>query len=123
MPRESQWVAEIQLAAADVGFVRAGQSARVKLDAFPFEDYGAVSGTVAFVAPDAAPAAPGQLKRTPLYVVRIHLDVKPFTTRRGEHLKLRSGMTLACELVERRESLAAVILRPLRKAGREVGMR
>jgi hemolysin D len=123
VPRESQWVAEIELAAADVGFVRRGQSAHIKLDAFAFEDFGAVNGTVEFIAPDASPAGPGQLERKPLYTVRIRLDEKPFLARQNERLEFRSGMTLTGELVDRRESLISLMLRPLRKASGEVGMR
>jgi len=119
-PQDQGWMAEIELPAADVGFVRLGQRARVKLDAFPFEDYGVVSGTIKFVAPDASPAAPGQLERKPVYAVRIRLDDKEFLARQTEKLELRGGMTLSGELVNRRETLAAFLLRPLRKAGDKI---
>jgi len=116
-PQKQGWMAELELPAADVGFVRLGQRARVKLDAFPFEDYGVVGGTIEFVAPDASPTAVGQLERKPVYTVRVRLDDKAFLARQSEALELRGGMTLTGELVNRRETLAAFVLRPLRKAG------
>jgi multidrug efflux pump subunit AcrA (membrane-fusion protein) len=119
-PQKQGWMAEIELPAADVGFVRIGQRARVKIDAFPFEDYGVVSGTIEFVAPDAKPTAPGQLERKPVYAVRVRLDDKAFLARQSESLELRGGMTLIGELVNRRETIAAFVLRPLRKAGDKI---
>jgi multidrug efflux pump subunit AcrA (membrane-fusion protein) len=119
-PQKLGWMAEIELPAADVGFVHIGQRARVKIDAFPFEDYGVIGGTIEFVAPDASPAAPGQLERKPVYAVRVRLDDKAFLSRQSEKLNLRGGMTLTGELVNRRETLAAFVLRPLRKAGDKI---
>jgi HlyD family type I secretion membrane fusion protein len=118
-PQIQGWMAEIQLAAADVGFVRIGQRARVKLDAFPFEDYGVMEGTIEYIAPDATPAAPGQQSK-PVYTVRIRLDHEAFLARQDEPLELRGGMALSADLVNRRETLAAFLLRPLRKAGDKI---
>jgi hemolysin D len=41
------------IANQDIGFVRAGQSAVVKVDAFPFTRYGTIIGTVAKISTDA----------------------------------------------------------------------
>ena len=37
----------------DIGFVRAGQPAVIKVEAFPFTRYGTIDGTVAKISPDA----------------------------------------------------------------------
>lgn len=118
-PCGSGLLAEAELAAADVGFVRKGQRARIKMDAFPFEDYGALTGRVEYVAADASRDAAGG-KRLPQYTIRIRIDSEEFARRNARRLSLRPGMTLTAELVERRESLGAVLFKPLRKASREL---
>lgn len=120
-------LAEIELPAADIAFVHNGQKARVKVDAFPFADYGAVLGSVEYVAPDADPQTAGDRKRRPVYIVRVRVDDVEFLARvaekqRGRDARLRPGMTLTAELVNRRESLGALLFRPLRSAGGELGI-
>ena len=44
----------------DIGFVRAGQDAVIKVNTFPFTRYGTLSGTVTKVATDALPGAQAQ---------------------------------------------------------------
>ena len=127
VPPELGMLAEIELPAADIAFVHNGQKARVKVDAFPFADYGAVLGTVEYVAPDADPQATGDRKRRPVYIVRVRVDDEDFLRRLvakqpGRDARLRPGMTLVAELVHRRETLGALLFKPLRSASGEVGL-
>jgi HlyD family secretion protein len=121
VPPEAGMVAEIELPAGDIGFVHVGQEARLKLDAFPFEDYGVVRGQVEFVAPDADPETKDDRKRRPAYTLRVRLNETRLVARDGTPLQLRPGMTLRAELVNRRESLGAIVFRPFRAASQEVG--
>jgi hemolysin D len=118
--QDGTWLAEIEISAADISLVRTGQSARAKIDAFPFAENGAVAGTVDFVAAEPAPIAPTSAPVSAampeehyFYTVRIRLDDKSFLTRQSEHLELRVGMPLTGEITTRSESLAALLLRPL----------
>lgn len=120
VPPSSGLIAEIELDAADIGFIRLDQEARIKLDAFPFEDYGALPARVDFIAPDAEPVAGDGRKRLPVYTVRLRVDESPTRLRGDERAVLRPGMTLTAELVNRKQSLAAMLLRPLRAASAEV---
>jgi HlyD family type I secretion membrane fusion protein len=115
-------VAEVELPAGDIGFVHVDQRVKVKLDAFPFEDYGAFTGTVQYVAPDAEPESPDNRKRRPAYTVRVRFDAPELLSPAGKPLRLRPGMTLAAELINRRETLGAILFKPLRAAGAEVGV-
>jgi HlyD family secretion protein/adhesin transport system membrane fusion protein len=51
VPGEAGLHLVVRLAPRDVGFVRAGQPAKVKIDAFDYSRYGALEGTVARVSP------------------------------------------------------------------------
>lgn len=79
VPAGSPLEAEVMIHPRDVGHVAAGQTARVKLDAFPFQKHGTVSGHVRTVSRDAFPSDaegrgnPGQPPAL-FYRARISLD-------------------------------------------------
>ncbi len=56
VPAGSPLEAEVMIHPRDIGHVAAGQTARVKLDAFPFQKHGTVSGHVRTVSRDAFPS-------------------------------------------------------------------
>jgi hypothetical protein len=66
---------EARVANKDIGFVRSGQSVRVKLDAFLFTRYGTLPGRVLSLSKDAV-EVPGS---EPVYMARIQLDAATFT--------------------------------------------
>ncbi len=55
VPRDEGLEIEVYLANKDVGFVREGQTATLKLEAFPFTRHGTLPATVVRVASDAIP--------------------------------------------------------------------
>ena len=54
--------AEVFIPNKDIGFVKPGQKARVRVDAFPFTKYGEISATVASIGASSLPPM-----RHPLY--------------------------------------------------------
>ncbi len=55
VPSDTKLEIECYLPNADIGFVRMNQDAVVKIDSFPFTDYGTIDGRVTRVAHDAIP--------------------------------------------------------------------
>ena len=55
VPSDTKLEIECYLPNADIGFVRRDQQAVVKIDSFPFTDYGTIDGQVTRVAHDAIP--------------------------------------------------------------------
>ncbi len=55
VPSDSKLEIECYLPNSDIGFVRKDQQAVVKIDSFPFTDYGTIDGRVTRVAHDAIP--------------------------------------------------------------------
>jgi multidrug resistance efflux pump len=95
--------------AADIGLVRRGMRARVKLDTFDFQKYGALDGVIEDIAPDADVAADGTF-----YIVRIALS--------GGHLAggaaLRLGMTGRAEIIVRTDRLLLDVVDGVRSYAR-----
>lgn len=53
VPKESDLLVEAFLASDQKGFVRIGQAVDIKVDAYPYQKYGKVQGTLVWVSPDA----------------------------------------------------------------------
>lgn len=53
VPKDSTLVIEAQVENRDIGFLKKGQPVKVKLDAFPFTDYGMIDATLDDISADA----------------------------------------------------------------------
>ncbi len=53
VPKDSVLIVEAQIQNRDIGFLRRGQPVQVKLEAFPFTDYGLIDGTLLDISADA----------------------------------------------------------------------
>ena len=102
----------------DVGFVRAGQRAIVKIDAFPFTRYGTTEGVVEGISLDAVDLP---VPRTPAdgpnetgagYLVRIALEEAAIRID-GAVIPLRPGMQATVDIRTGRRRLLDYVLAPL----------
>lgn len=93
---------------ADVGFLAVGQSARVRLDAFPAERFGALSGRVADVSADAVELEPGVYG----YIVRIRPAAVFLRTPLADY-PLHSGMTASVDVVTGDRRLIGYFIDPI----------
>ena len=102
----------------DVGFVEAGQTAIVKIDAFPFTRYGTTEGVVEGVSLDAVgeggPGAPGGTpdEFTAGYLARIAL-ARPALEIDGTVVPLRPGMQAAVDIRTGRRRMLEYVVAPL----------
>ena len=53
VPDDAELEMEVQILNQDIGFVRSGQNAEIKLDAFPYTHYGTIPGRVMSISQDA----------------------------------------------------------------------
>jgi HlyD family secretion protein len=80
----------------DVGFLRPGLAARIKVDAYPFEQFGTAAGEVAQVLPNAGKDAN--------FLIRIKLN-RPVLDEGGANLRLFPGLTVTAEVMTARQRL------------------
>ena len=90
----------------DIGFVKTGQNAKVRIDAFPFTQYGELEGTVSQIGADALP--PDNEANFYRYPVKLNLS-KPYLERKGVKVPLRSGMAITANLKLRDKRLISLI--------------
>jgi len=112
--------AEVQIAAEDIGFVRANDATRIKIDAFPFQKHGALEGRLTVIGGDSFPveannAVALRAGTRAYYLARVteirgDLKLVPGDTR------LTPGMTVTAEVKVSERSVISYFLYPLMKA-------
>lgn len=119
VPADSRLEIEAIVPNRDVGFLRKGQEAQVKIDAFNFTRYGLAGGQVLGLSSDAvsrdgAPAREGKAEKGPEleYVARISLDRSAMNTEDGP-VELTPGMTVSVEIRTGERSLMDYLLSPI----------
>lgn len=130
VPAHGRLMIEAVIENKDSGFVRAGQEAEIKVDAFPFTRYGFLHGRVASVARDAAPdpetqqqahfgttplgGAPNELRRSQglVYVARIDID-DPSLMLDGKATMVDPGMSVTAEIKTGRRRIIDYLLSPI----------
>jgi adhesin transport system membrane fusion protein len=95
----------------EMAHVRVGMPARVRLDAYDYQRYGTLTGTVCHVAADST-VVEGQ--RSAFYVVRVELDGED-VGRRELRGKVKLGLAGQVEIVTERQSLLRALLRKVRQ--------
>lgn len=108
---------ELQIAAADVGFVKRGDSVRIKLDAFPFQKYGTLKGNVDVVSEDAFSRESQPLDESKrvaghFYLSRVRLTSTSLE-KNPDGAILRPGSTLSGEVKVGRRSVLSYFLYPI----------
>ena len=98
----------------DVGFVREGQSAAVKIDTFEYTKYGTLPAHVVHVSRDAVEDE----KKNLLYAVKIQVDRSEFMVD-GKHIPLSAGMSANVEIKTGERRIIEYILSPLLQHQRE----
>jgi hemolysin D len=114
VPRQTRVEMEAFIANRDVGFVREGQTARIKIDAFEYTKYGTLEATVAHVSRDAIPDE----KRGPIYAIRLVLT-RPVLLVQGQEQAITAGMSGSVEIKTGSRRLIEYVLSPLVQHARE----
>ena len=109
--------AEVQIDSQDVGYIATGSKVDVKIDAYPFQKHGTLSGSLKVLSRDSfqrdANAASGAFYGGRVSLAKSHLDDMPAGS------VLLPGMTLSAEIVVGKRSVLSYILWPLTKAAKE----
>src|SRR5262249_34587045 len=95
---------EVQGPSEEVAHLREGMPARIRINAYDYQRYGTLDGTVCFISPDASL---GEGQRAASYLVKIELEKDE--VGRGEfHGRIKLGMEGQAEIVTEHESLLSL---------------
>lgn len=106
-PKNAGLGAEITIANKNIGLIQEGMAVKFKLNAFPYQDYGVLTGRIVQIPQDID-------EKQGDYQVLATLDRSTLRTARGE-VPLRYGMIATAEVLTERRRLWAVLLEPFRK--------
>ena len=112
-PSNSHSVVKVEIAENDRAFLREGLPVKLKFNAFPYQRYGVIRGTLEYVSPATKPSA--QTKQ-PVYEARVSLERDYYQVAETKY-PLRYGMTAAVEIVVRERRLIDLALDPFRQIG------
>jgi hemolysin D len=98
----------------DIGFVKVGQSAMVKIEAFPYTRYGYLTGKVISVSNDAVQ----DKKLGPTFVAHIRLPTNRILAN-GQWIHLTPGMEVTAEIKTGKRSVAHYFLDPVIQTAQE----
>jgi HlyD family secretion protein len=112
-PSGTRSVVKVEIAENDRAFLREGLPVKLKFNAFPYQRYGVIKGTLEYVSPATKPAA--QTKQ-PVYEARVSLERDHYLVADTKY-PLRYGMTATVEIVVRARRLIDLALDPFRQVG------
>lgn len=114
VPVEDDLLVEGRVRPSDIGRVKPGLEANIRLDPFDYTIHGTVRGTVTYVSADTIKE--DTENGTEIYY-RVHVAPVsfPVTTTTGETLELSPGMTAQVDIRTGERSLMSYLLKPIRK--------
>ena len=108
VPLDQQLRVEAWLANKDIGFIKTGQTAEVKVHAFPFTKYGVIDAQVTKVSADATENSEGSLTyKAEFELASDHIQIN------GTPTLLSSGMSVSAELKTGKRKIIEYLLSPL----------
>ncbi|WP_028773935.1 HlyD family secretion protein [Shewanella waksmanii] len=123
IPQGAVLVAELLLPTRSAGFVKKGDEARLRFDAFPYQRFGFLQSEVVRI--DKALLLDGEANvpialQEPVYRIRTHLSAQSVNAY-GDKFPLKSGMLLEADIVLDRRSLLDWLLDPIYSLQGRVG--
>lgn len=113
LPTSSDLVVEAKVNPADIAYVKEGQHANVKLDAYDYSIFGAMDGVVTYISPDTLTeqTPKGQVS---YYRVQIRIKGAEFQ-KRAKDIMIRPGMTATVEIKALQRTVLNYLTKPITK--------
>jgi len=108
---------EAWIANKDIGFVRTGQTAKIKVETFPFTKYGVIDGAITTISNDAV----AHDKLGLVYLAQVRM-AKTTMRVRNRLVRLAPGMAVTVEVDMGRRRVIEFVLTPLLRL-RDEGLR
>ncbi len=112
IPENARLRAELFIPTQAIGFVKRGQEVRLAIDAFPFQRFGTVTGTVTTVATSAVSQTLPNGAVVSAYPVVVEI-AQPEVVAFGRRERLVPGMTLTARIITEKQSLIEWLFEPL----------
>ncbi|MBD0266914.1 MAG: HlyD family type I secretion periplasmic adaptor subunit [Cyanobacteria bacterium Co-bin8] len=108
LPEGAPLVLEAKVLNRDIGFIEPGMPVKVKLETFPYQEFGLLQGTVESISPNSIQEQELGL----VYPARIKID-QTFTTIQEQEVPITPGMAATAEIVTRQKTILSFLLDPI----------
>lgn len=119
VPTGDELIVEAKVSPADIAFLRVGQDANVKFDAYDSSIYGAGDGEVSYISPDTLSEKTEEGEQT---YYRVHLTADTSTLRPrnpSERIEIQPGMTAIVEIKTGETTVFRYLTKPIVKTTSE----
>ncbi|WP_017314974.1 HlyD family efflux transporter periplasmic adaptor subunit [Mastigocladopsis repens] len=112
-PKNTELVLKAQMPSQDSGFLKVGMPVKLKFDAYPFQEYGIVSGRVSWISPDSklTQSPQGNIEN---FELEIALD-QQYIHNGDKRISITPGQTATAEVIVRQRRVIDYILDPFKK--------
>lgn len=119
VPTGDELIVEAKVSPTEIAFIRAGQPASVKFDAYDSSIYGSGEGRVTYVSADTLTEQTPQGAQS-YYRVHLAVDTSMLRPRHpGEQIALQPGMTATAEIITGRSTVFQYLSKPILKTSSE----
>jgi len=108
VPKDEKLVLEVKVLNRDIGFIRKGMRAKVKMATFPYQEFGIIDGEVLQVSPNAI----ADKDLGPVFPTRVLLKQSTINVK-GQSVDITPGMAASAEIVTRKKSVLSFMTEPI----------
>lgn len=120
VPTGEKLIVEAQVAPRDIAFVKLGQTASVKFDAYDSGIYGAGHGKVTYISPDTLAEQRQDGSQNIYYRVNVEVDISKMRPKHpGEVIAIQPGMTVIAEIITGKNTVFRYLTKPILKTASE----
>ena len=114
VPLEDDLVVQAKVSPTDIAFLKMGQAATVKIDAYDYTIYGDLAGQLIYISPDTISDDLRQGEQ-PYYRVQVRTDGRRLSVRASDSLDIQPGMTATVEIRTGQRTVLQYLLKPVTK--------
>lgn len=101
-------VARVFVTNKDIGFINEGMDVDVRVDSFPYSEFGDITGTLIHIGSDALPPNPQENQPFYRFPVEVELDAQSLSEEEGSGLELQSGMSVTANIKTRKRRVIMI---------------
>jgi len=105
--------AKIYITNQDVGFMKPGMKAQIRVDAFPYTQFGSIAGSLKSVG--TLPLEPDQQNPMPRFPAYVKID-KDYLEKDGEKYEISAGQSVQVNLILRDKRVISLLTDAVQKA-------
>ncbi|NER51041.1 MAG: HlyD family efflux transporter periplasmic adaptor subunit [Symploca sp. SIO1A3] len=91
-------IAKVYITNKDIGFVNEGYLVDVRIDSFPFSEFGDIKGELIWIGSDVLPPAPDENRPFYSFPARVKLNQQTLKINEERDVKLQSGMSVSVNI-------------------------